>query len=148
MSENQVKNDFDNYTVFCAFIAISSAMIAFLVAHTATDRENEAIAMFALGAVFAVAYLCYFYVHILLLRVLYVLGNTTRFIIFASLCILYLIPMVGWAYSWVSPFVIYGFLKVTDARKVQEILNLEDTADFYDFKKLKTALLNQAKQSS
>ena len=58
------------------------------------------------------------------------------------------ILVVGWVYAFISPFVIYSFLKITDITKVQEVLNLENATDFYDFKKLKTALLNQAKQSS
>ncbi|MCB1657793.1 MAG: hypothetical protein KDI39_06145 [Pseudomonadales bacterium] len=144
MTENEIKNDFNAYTTRCVYVVIACGLVLF----TTHFGVNEAGVSLMLTVLYTPAYLIYFYVHILLLRVLYVLGNTPRFIMFALLCILYLIPIVGWIYALFSPFVVYGFLRITNINKVQEVLNLENATDFYDFKKLKIALLNQAKQSS
>lgn len=93
-------------------------------------------------------YLRYLYIHILLCRTYYALKNKPRFYLLIFLLVLFLFPITAMVYGLVSPFIIYFLVSITDKNKVQENLNLKDSNDFYNFKKLRKALLEEMKKST
>ena len=93
-------------------------------------------------------YLRYLYIHILLCRTYYAIGNKQRFYLLIVLILLFLFPFTAIIYAPISPFLISFLVSITDKNKVQQVLNLDSSNDFYNFKKLRHALVEQLRQST
>lgn len=112
--------------------------------------ELLAMIFIALPAAIAgvVYYLRYLYIHILLCRTYYAVENKPRFYLLVFFLILFLLPITAVIYAPISPFIVYFLVSITDKNKVKQVLNLEYSDDFYQFKKFRKALLEQLKQST
>lgn len=133
------------------FIIVGIFSLIFIVLEkTSYGYELLALLFIVLPAIIisTVYYIRYLYIHILLCRTYYAIGNKPRFWTFMLFLIIYLIPVIGWIFALVSPFIIQGFVAITDKNKVQQVLNLAEPNDFYQFKKLRKGLLEQMKQST
>ena len=112
--------------------------------------ELLAMIFIALPAAIAgvVYYLRYLYIHILLCRTYYAVENKPRFYLLVFFLILFLLPITAVIYAPISPFIVYFLVSITDKNKVKQVLNLEYSDDFYQFKKLRKGLLEQLKEST
>ena len=83
-----------------------------------------------------------------LCRTYYAVKNKARFYLLVFFLILFLFPITAVIYAPVSPFVVCFLVAITDKNKVKQVLNLEYSDDFYQFKKLRKGLLEQLKEST
>ena len=152
----QTKNDFSismvGYLNFLFYFIIAGIISLVFLALDKTSYGYQLLALlFIVLPIIIVGtayYIRYLYIHVLLFRTYYAIGNKPRFWIFTLFLIIYLIPVIGWFFALVSPFIVQGFIAITDRNKVQQALNLSEPNDFYQFKKLRKALLEQMKQST